>query len=124
MTTKELLLPIILACIGSTAFFSFIQFLISRGDKKKEKHDELKKEHNEIKEDLDEIKELCVTHEKDICRSQLLLLISNYPEDKVEIMKLAEHYFSDLSANWYMSSIFNTWLSENNLEKPVWFDAN
>ena len=49
----------------------------------------------------------------------ILVLISNYPEDKTEIMKLAEHYFTDLKANWYMSSIFNTWLDDNDLALPT-----
>ena len=124
MITKEIVYSIILACIGSTALFSFIQFLISRHDKKIEEKNSKNDEHEKIFEELKEIKGLCTMHEKDICRSQLLLLIADYPEDKVEIMKLAEHYFSDLKANWYMSSIFNTWLTSNNLEKPDWFDIN
>ena len=117
MVGNNIIVTIILACLGSSALMSFIQFLISRKDKKSEKKDEILK-------DLKYIKNMCETHEKDICRSQLLLLISNYPEDKTEIMKLAEHYFTDLRANWYMSSIFNTWLMESNLTKPEWFDVS
>ena len=114
METSEIILAIILACIGSSGLMTFIQFLISRRDKKAEKKDDVLKE-------LKEIKELCNIHEKDICRSQLLLLIADYPEDKKEIMKLAEHYFEDLNANWYMSSIFNTWLEQNKITQPDWF---
>lgn len=114
MSTNEIILAIILACIGSSGLTSLIQFLISRKDKKEENKDSVLKE-------LKEIKTLCNTHEKDICRSQLLLLIADYPEDKTEIMKLAEHYFEDLNANWYMSSIFNTWLEQNKITKPDWF---
>lgn len=120
---KEILLPVLLGCLGSTALFTFLQFLISRRDNKKDKKDELRKELKEIKQELSEIKSLCNIHEKDICRSQLLLLIADYPEDKTEIMKLAEHYFADLKANWYMSSIFNTWLENNDTTKPDWFKA-
>lgn len=115
MSLRDAILAIIIACIGSSGLTSLIQFLISRKDKKDEKQDEIVK-------DLQIIKQMCATHEKDICRSQLLLLISNYPEDKIEIMKLAEHYFTDLKANWYMSSIFNAWLNDNKLTKPEWFN--
>ena len=116
MELKDAIIAIVVACIGSSALTNFIQFLISRKDSKNEEQEKIFKE-------LKTIKEMCAIHEKDICRSQLLLLISNYPEDKIEIMKLAEHYFTDLKANWYMSSIFNTWLQENHLTKPDWFNA-
>jgi len=113
--TNDVFLTIVLACIGSSGLTSLLQFLISRKDKKEEKKEEIMKE-------LKEIKSMCSVQEKDICRTQLLLLISNYPEDTSEIMKLAEHYFKVLKANWYMSSIFNSWLKNNNLTKPEWFD--
>ena len=116
MSINEIVLAIILACIGSSGLSTLIQFLISRKDKASDKRDVIVK-------DLEEIKSMCQTHEKDISRTQLLLLIVNYPEDKVEIMKLAEHYFKDLRANWYLSSIFNTWLQENDLAKPDWFNV-
>ena len=117
MTAGNLILTVVLACLGSTGFFSLLQFLISRKDKKSEADDECKK-------DLKEIKRLCNVHEKDICRTQLLLLISDYPDNKTEIMTLGEHYFKDLKANWYMSSIFNTWLKAHNIAKPDWFIVN
>ncbi len=116
MSLNEIVLAIILACIGSSGLSTLIQFLITRKDKNSDKKDLIVKE-------LEEIKEMCQTHERDISRTQLLLLIVNYPEDKVEIMKLAEHYFKDLHANWYLSSIFNTWLQENDLAKPDWFNV-
>lgn len=116
MSGSNIVVTIIIACLGSQALMSFIQFLISRKDKKNDTKDELIK-------DIKEIKNMCNIHEKDICRSQLLLLISSYPEDRTEIMKLAEHYFTDLKANWYMSSIFNTWLNQHNLNKPDWFNS-
>lgn len=59
--------------------------------------------------------------ERDICRTQLLLMLSDYSNESQEIMKLAKHYFDDLNGNWYMSSIFNKWIEENNIGKPEWF---
>ena len=59
--------------------------------------------------------------ERDICRTQLLLMLSDYSHEQQEIMKLAKHYFGDLEGNWYMSSIFNKWIEENNIGKPEWF---
>lgn len=108
-------MEILLAAIGSAAFFSFIQFLISRHDKKAEKDDTLVK-------DMGEIQNAMLRMEKDICRTQMLVLMSDYPEEKAELMKIAEHYFGVLHADWYMSSIFNKWLIKNKIEKPIWFD--
>lgn len=59
--------------------------------------------------------------EMDSVRLQMLVMISDYPTEVQEIMKLAEHYFSDLNGNWYMTSIFNKWLEENEIAPPEWF---
>ena len=61
--------------------------------------------------------------ERDGCRTQLLLLLSDYPDQTEEIMRLAQHYFADLRGNWYMTGLFNQWLEKNKIGKPEWFDA-
>ena len=96
---------IILAVLGSTALSSLIQFLIKRWDDK----------HN--------VKDKLITLEKDVLRTQMLLLILLKPEEKQEILTIAEHYFKDLNGNWYISSIFNTWLEETNTQEPLWFEG-
>lgn len=59
--------------------------------------------------------------EKDVLRTQMLLMLKDFPEEKAEIMKLAQHYFEDLDGNWYLTTMFNTWLESNNIAKPEWF---
>lgn len=120
-------LTLLISILGSAAFFSFLQFLITRWDRKKEKKEEkkdgLKKDIDDIKDALQEIKDMCDVHEKDITRAQLLILLASYPQDISEIMRLGEHYFADLEANWFMSSIFATWLKDNKIAKPTWFKS-
>lgn len=94
---------ILLGVIGSAGFWATVQFLITRWDNNKGLKKQLKK------------------LEKDGCRTQLLLLISDYPHEKQEIMTLAKYYFDDLSGNWYASSIFRKWLRENSIPEPMWF---
>lgn len=94
---------IILAVLGSTALSSLIQFLIKRWDDK----------HN--------VKDKLITLEKDVLRTQMLLLILMKPEEDKEILTIGEHYFDVLDGNWYMTSIFNTWLEETGIAKPEWF---
>ena len=95
---------ILLAVIGSNALFVFLQFLISRHDTKKN------------------VKGKLITLEKDVLRTQLLLLILLKGEEKQEILTIAEHYFKDLHGDWYMTSIFNKWLKEKTIAEPDWFD--
>lgn len=101
-------IQIILAVIGSEALWGFLKFLITRKDRKEDK---LVK----IEEKLDRL-------ERDSCRTQILMLMSDYPSNIEEIMKISEHYFKDLSGDWYLTSLFKKWLSAKHLGKPDWFD--
>lgn len=100
---------IVLAVIGSNALFAFLQFLIGRHDTKKN------------------IKGKLVVLEKDVLRTQLLLLILLKGEESQEILTIAEHYFAKpprgLGGDWYMTSIFNKWLKEKTLAEPEWFNC-
>lgn len=60
--------------------------------------------------------------EKDALRTQLLLLISDYPDNQEGIMQVAQRYFGELDGNWYATSLFNHWLEKNGIAKPEWFD--
>ena len=95
---------IVLAVIGSNALFAFLQFLIGRHDTKKN------------------IKGKLTVLEKDVLRTQLLLLILLKGEEKQEILTIAEHYFKELHGDWYMTSIFNKWLKEKTIAEPEWFN--
>lgn len=95
---------IVLSVIGSNALFAFIQFLITRHDTKKN------------------VKGKLTTLEKDVLRTQLLLLILLKDEERQEILTIAEHYFKDLHGDWYMTSIFYKWLSSKRIAEPEWFD--
>jgi len=98
---------------GSNALFAFVQFLISRHDKKKDEKDGIRK-------DIKDLKKSAAFSEKDSCRTQLLLLIADYPAQKEEIMTIAQHYFQDLHANWYMTSLFHAWCKAYHIEIPAW----
>lgn len=107
----------VIAVIGSTAVFSFIQFLFQRYDRKQEMK-------NGIKATVRDVQVTVAKLEKDECRTQMLVLMGIYPTEKAELMTLAEHYFKDLKGDWYMSSMFNHWLEVNGIDKPDWFDAD
>lgn len=87
----------------SGGVLAFLQFLITRNDDKQGIRSALKK------------------LEKDGLRTQLLLMILLKPEEKKEILTLAQHYFVDLEGNWYMTDIFKKWLKEKGHSNPDWF---
>lgn len=82
----------------------------------------LDKKDQPIKSRFDEIDKRMGKAEKDSVRTQILLLISDYPEDHTEILEVARHYFKDLQGDWFMTSIFNKWLAEQNIGSPDWFN--
>ena len=98
---------ILIAVLSSAAVFSFITFLIQRRDSKKN--------------DLAVIQAKLAKIERDQCRTQLLILITNFPNNKVEILKVAEHYFLELEGNWYMSELFRGYCESHDILLPSWF---
>lgn len=115
--TQDNTVKIIVAILSSNVLVSLVTAVVTFISNAKKNKIDISKEVNDIKNALHR-------HECDICRSQLLTMMSDYPEDHQEIMKLAHHYFCDLKGNWYMTSIFNNWLIENKIGKPEWFDSN
>lgn len=101
------ILAIVLALLGSSGFFSMISLIINKRDGKA---DSLKR----IETNLDSLK-------RDNLRTQLLMMMSDYPDQEQEIYRLAERYFVEMDGNWYMSSVFNRYLTERNLPKPDWY---
>lgn len=96
-------------------FVTLLIFFIKRHDDKKNEYKELREEDETIKRELKKL-------EKDSVRTQLLLLMSHYqPEDQHELLQVAEHYFVDLDANWYLTPKFNRFLEEQNIARPEWF---
>ena len=105
----EILIQVASIVLGSVGLFSFIEFMIKRRD---EQHSLLK----EISKKMDKM-------EKDNCRTQMLVLMSDYPDEKKELMTIAEHYFHDLHGNWYMTALFRKHLRDCGITPPVWFQG-
>ena len=65
---------------------------------------------------LDNISGQLENIEQNSTRTQLLTLMSNYPDNESEILKVAYHYFKELDGDWYMSEIFDEWAKERNID--------
>ena len=70
---------IIIAVLASNGLFALLQFLITRHDTKKN------------------VKGKLILLEKDVLRTQLLLMVLLKPEEKTEILTIGQHYFVDLN---------------------------
>ena len=104
---------IIIAILGSGALATVISSIITAFSNRRGR---LKK----IEEKLSVIEENQKTAEKDASRTQLLVMIADYPEEKTDILRLAEHYFKDLEGNWVASSVFNRWAADHCETAPEW----
>ena len=105
---EKFLIPIIIAIIGSNAFFGFIQFMITRKDMIKKRFDELEKIIKYI--------------DQGNVRLQIMVLIHLYPQRSEEIMKLGRKYFIEFGGNYYLTSIFKQYIEDNHLQYPTWWD--
>ena len=102
---RDTIIIAVISAMTSGGVLAFIQFLITRND------------------DRQGIKSTLKKLEKDGLRTQLLLMILMKPEEKKEILTLAQHYFVDLEGNWYMTDIFKKWLKEKGYSNPDWFQT-
>ena len=111
---KDYILPVILAALGSSAFFGFIQFLIQRRDSKKGAMAALVQDVKDLKTAVGQL-------EVESCRVQLMTLIHTNPRNAADILTLALHYFVDLNGDTYLTALFSEWLKSQNIDTPIWF---
>lgn len=108
MEMTQIVLDIVSIAFGGSSLVTLIIFLINRHDMKKS--------------EIEKINKQLVKLEKDSVRTQLLILMENYTDaDELELLTCAEHYFSVLKGNWYMTSKFKRFLKLNQIETPTWF---
>lgn len=106
---------IVLAILGSGAFTTLVSVIVQAIANRKSRL-------TKIEQKLETIEANQKTAEKDALRTQLLMMIASYPEEKTDILRLAEYYFHRLDGNWIAKAIFNKWLEEYaNGIKPEWF---
>ena len=74
---------------------------------------------NKISDDIDSKIQPLATKidsiEMDTTRIQLIDMIRNEPDNTDSILKLARHYFVDLSGDWYATAIFQNWCAERDI---------
>lgn len=69
----------------------------------------------DINSKLEPIADKVSAIEMDTTRIQLITLIREDPDNTESILKIARHYFVDLSGDWYATAIFQNWCAERDI---------
>lgn len=72
--------------------------------------------NKDVNDKLDTIIAKVDTAEQNATRSQLLTLMSDYPDNESEILKVAQYYFKGLNGDWYMTGLFTKWAESRGLD--------
>ena len=99
-----------------TAVFQYLQTKRSQKDGLESKVDTLVADQNKIMKSQHR-------HEMDILRVELKLMISDFPDQEADILRIAQHYFTD-GGNWVMSATFKQWLDQRGIKIPEWYSDN
>ena len=124
MTTPEgqKMLEIIISSIVGTGLLTTVINIISNAiQNRKSRLKNVEEQLSKVEQQLSEIQDKQKISEKDALRTQLLLMISDYPDETMDILKLAEYYFNNLHGNWTATFVFNHWLEQRGIAKPSWF---
>ena len=99
----------LLTAVGGGAIVSFAQFMIQRHDNKHSKLNGINNTLNQMDKKLSLLK-------KDSERTQLLLLLTSYPNRTDEILEVAHQYFVCDGGNWYMTKLFTDWCNAHDVD--------
>jgi hypothetical protein len=112
----EVVIAIVAGIFGSVAaVLGFVQFLISRHDRKIDNVCQYKAQ-------LDRIEAKSDRNELAVCRLQLIYLIHEQPQNVDTILQTAQRYFVELNGNGEAWAIFEAWAEENHLDTG-WYKA-
>lgn len=85
---------------------------------KKSKKDGVEAKLAVLAEEQKQIRAAINQQEKDSLRTELKLMIADFPDETSDILRLAEYYFTTLDGNWTMSNIFTRWCRDRNIVPP------
>ena len=109
----EWLVTLVCACVGSTGFFAFVQFLVNRKDGRKKEIQELTKQMKKLQDTV-----INANREQQIAitKVQLQVLFYNDPKNTDTILQVAKHYFVELGGDGEMANLFSQWAETNQVD--------
>lgn len=118
------IVTIIVAILSSGALSALINAIAQGRRDKQSKATGLESKVDALTKKQTEINDRLILAEKDALRTQLMVLIKDYPDEKTDILRLGETYFSKLGGNWILTDIFAKWCEESGTQLPPWFKEN
>ena len=111
----EIIIPAVCGLLGilCTKIFDLVS-------ERKKVSNETKQELSNIHSQLEELKAQAQLTEKDNLRTQLMVMIKDFPSEKTDILRLGQHYFNDLHGNWVLTDLYRKWVVEENVQLPTW----
>ena len=114
---------IILALISSGVLSTLITALFQYLATKRSRRDGLESKVDTLVADQAAMMKAQKKQEGDILRVELKLMISDFPDQEADILRIAQHYFTD-GGNWVMSATFKQWLDQRGIKIPEWYSDN
>lgn len=115
---------IIIAIISSGALSALITGLFQYLQTKRSKKDGLESKVDALAKSQNQINDRLILAEKDALRTQLMVLIKDFPDERTDILRLGQTYFDTLGGNWILTDIFARWCAENDVQIPSWFNRD
>ena len=112
---------IIIAVIGCGVLNIIATAIINAHNNKKDRLKSVEEKVDQVNNRLNDVEDKLTISERDALRTQLLLMISDYPTNIEGIMTLGQRYFGELHGNWYATAIFQRWLHDYGIAIPEWF---
>ena len=111
---------LIVGVLSSASLVALINGLFQRKRDKESKATGLESKINTILEDQNDIKKTLRKQEIDQIRTEMKLMIYNDPSKEDDLLRMGQHYFVDLDANWTMGKTYTEWLRSRGIEIPQW----
>lgn len=111
---------IILALISSGVLSTLITALFQFLQTKKSKADGLESKVDALTTEIADLKKADQKREIDQIRSEMKLMIYNDPDKEDDLLRMGQHYFVDLKANWTMGRTYAEWLRSRGIDIPDW----
>jgi len=118
----NIIVTLIIGVLSSGALAALINNMFQNKRDKESKATGVEAKIGDMSNKIDRVIEDQKKQEGDILRVELKLMISDFPEKEEDILRLAQHYFNDLHANWVMAATFKQWLDQRGIKIPDWYN--
>ena len=123
----NIIVTLVIGVLSSGALAALINNIFQNKRDKSSKENGLEAKVDTLSGKLDdlvaeqtEIRDALRKQEIDQIRTEMKLMIYNDPSKEEELLRMGQHYFEDLNANWTMGKTYAEWMRSRNITVPHW----